>query len=563
MKWLGDVAPKNLRSLQVQARIGFLATLAMAGCASAALADPGCDDATTETLENAWLEQNEVRIGDIRLDTRDVFDTSQPGENKSLYRLANFLHINTRESTIRNQLLFQPGDIYSRRLLDESERLLRKNRYFYDSRIFPSAYCNGVVDITVRTRDVWTLNVGASGSRNGGANKSNIEFEELNLFGSGSKLSVDLRSDIDRDAVIFEYTNPHLGRNQLGLSLTLADNTDGGTKRLLLERPFFALDSRWAAGFEYIDDERLEALYDLGEPVTRFQHSRTFGRVYGGLSKGLSDGWVSRWTAGLAYDANNFQPTENEPLPVVIATDRTLAYPFVGYELRQDRFSKTRNHDQISRTEDVYMGTHVSAELGYSSSAFGDANDTLIYRINAGTGLGDPEHVMWLLDAGLTGRYEDSEAVDTRLSAEGRYYRRQSANRLLFVRASLLATVSPVLDDPVYLGGASGLRGYPLRYQGGDGKVFLTAEQRFFTNKYPFKLFRVGGAVFADVGRTWGHNAFGGESLGWLADIGFGLRLSPTRSGSGKMINIDIAFPLQTTPGMDKVQFLLETRHGF
>ena len=120
-----------------------------------------------------------------------------------------------------------------------------------------------------------------------------------------------------------------------------------------------------------------------------------------------------------------------------------------------------------------------------------------------------------------------------------------------------------MLDDPIYLGGASGLRGYPLRYQGGDGKVFVTVEQRFFTNKYPFKLFRVGGAVFADLGRTWGHNALGGESLGWLGDIGFGLRLSPTRSGSGKIINIDIAFPLQTTPGMDKVQFLLETRRGF
>ena len=543
--------------------IWFLVSLAAAGYASPALADPGCESTSTETLDNTWLEQNQVRIGEIKLDTRDVFDTSKPGENKSLYRLANFLHINTRASTIRDQFLFQSGDVYSRRLLDESERLLRQNRYFYDARIFPSAYCNGVVDITVRTHDVWTLNPGVSGSRNGGANKSNIEFEELNLLGFGSKLSVDLLSDVDRDSVIFEYTAPHLGRNQLGLSLMFADSTDGDAKMLLLERPFFALDSRWAAGFEYLDDDRLETLYDLGEPVSRFQHSRTFGRVYGGLSKGLRDGWVSRWTAGIAYDANQFQPAENEPAPAVMAIDRTLAYPFVGYELRQDRFSKTRNHDQIGRTEDIYMGTHMSAELGYSSSAFGDANDSLIYKLNAGTGLGDPEKVMWLLDAGLTGRYEDNKAVDTRLSAEARYYRRQTANRLLFFGASLLAATSPVLDDPVYLGGSSGLRGYPLRYQGGDGKVLFTAEQRFFTNKYPFKLFRVGGAVFADVGRTWGHNVFGGESLGWLGDIGFGLRLAPTRSGSGKIINIDIAFPLQTTPGMDKVQFLLETRHGF
>ena len=94
-----------------------------------------------------------------------VFETGKPDEDKALFRLANFLHINTRASTIRDQLLFTSGDVYSRRLLDESERLLRENRYFYDARIDPVRYCNGIVDVTVRTRDVWTLNVGASGSR--------------------------------------------------------------------------------------------------------------------------------------------------------------------------------------------------------------------------------------------------------------------------------------------------------------------------------------------------------------------------------------------------------------
>ena len=170
---------------------------------------------------------------------------------------------------------------------------------------------------------------------------------------------------------------------------------------------------------------------------------------------------------------------------------------------------------------------------------------------------------MWQFDTALTGRYEDGAAVDARLGANAEYYRRQSENRLLFIGASTLAAVSPAIEDPVYLGGATGLRGYPMRYQSGDGKVALTIEQRYFTNWYPFKLFRVGGAVFADAGRTWGSNAFGNESLGWLSDVGFGLRLAPTRSGSGKVLHLDIAFPLQTTPGMDKVQFVLETRRGF
>ena len=51
------------------------------------------------------------------------------------------------------------------------------------------------------------------------------------------------------------------------------------------------------------------------------------------------------------------------------------------------------------------------------------------------------------------------------------------------------------VDNLVQLGGDTGLRGYPLRYQGGDKRALLTVEQRCFTDWYPFRLFRVGGAV--------------------------------------------------------------------
>jgi len=58
---------------------------------------------------------------------------------------------------VRWQLLFVPGDKYSRRVLQESERLLRQASYFYDASIEPIAYHDGKVDVVVRTRDVWTL----------------------------------------------------------------------------------------------------------------------------------------------------------------------------------------------------------------------------------------------------------------------------------------------------------------------------------------------------------------------------------------------------------------------
>ena len=540
-----------------------LLALLLASQYSYALPAGDCSGDFSKALDDAWLEENQARIGEVILDARDVFDTDLPDEDKALYRLANFLHINTRASTIRNQLLFASGDLYSRRLLDESERLLRENRYLYDAQIHPVRYCDGVVDVTVRTRDVWTLNVGASGSRQGGKNKSNIEFEELNLFGFGSKLSVDMLSDVDRDSIIFEYADPHLGEHQARLSTRFVDSSDGETMSFVLDRPFFAMDTRWSAGVELMDDDRIVNFYDLGEPQSRLGYTQTYGRIHGGWSRGLQNGWVSRWTAGLAYDTSRFSVVDDSEPSLPVPAERKLTYPFVRYELLEDQYSTTRNHNQMGRTEDVYLGTHLLAELGYSSSLFGGADDAMIYRLNAGTGIGDPEETMWLFDAGVAGRLERGQAVDTRLTADAHYYRRQSSKRLFYAGASILSAISPDLDDPIYLGGDNGLRGYPLRYQGGNGRAAFTVEQRFFTDWYPFKLARVGAAVFADIGRTWGRSPAGGESLGWLGDVGVGLRLAPTRSGRGHMLHLDVAFPLNATADIDNVQFLLETRRSF
>ena len=66
----------------------------------------------------AELEAAGALIGDIVYDRQNVFDLDNPKENNALYRLANRWHIVTRESVIRNQLLFGTGDPFSARLLD-------------------------------------------------------------------------------------------------------------------------------------------------------------------------------------------------------------------------------------------------------------------------------------------------------------------------------------------------------------------------------------------------------------------------------------------------------------
>ena len=88
-------------------------------------------------------------------------------------------------------------------------------------------------------------------------------------------------------------------------------------------------------------------------------------------------------------------------------------------------------------------------------------------------------------------------------------------------------------------------------------------EHRIFWDWYPLRLFRVGGAVFADVGRTWGEHPLGGAELGWLKDVGVGLRFAPTRTSSRKIVHLDIAFPLDGDASIDGIQINLESKKSF
>jgi len=509
------------------------------------------------------LEAAGARIGEVRVEIHNIFETSVPEENTALFRLGNRLHIETRDSTVRSQLLFQPGEPYAGRLLDESERILRRTRYLYDAQIVPSAWHDGLVDILVVTRDVWTLNPGFAFSRSGGENEGGIEIEELNLLGFGSQLEFAVRSDIDRDSTSLLFRDSQLFDTWWSGMLSLADNSDGETRLLALDHPFYSLDTRYAGGVFAKTDDRVDSLYDLGEVVDEFETRQDTSTVYVGYSQGLRSGWTTRWTTGFTYDRNLFGPAPDSTLSDFVPPDRTLAYPWVGYEIVEDDFETARNRDQIERTEDVALGWRARAQLGWASEAWGADRDAVVFSAIVSKGFEPTDRRRLLFSAGLDGRLEDGGAVDTVLGASARFYLRQSTNRLFF--AALETEVGSNLDPDhqILLGGDNGLRGYPLRYQGGQGRWLATVEQRYFSNWYPFRLFHVGGAIFADAGETWGANPRGTPSQGVLKDVGFGLRLGNARSGLGNVLHIDLAFPLDGDASIDGVQLLVETKASF
>jgi len=509
------------------------------------------------------LEASGAVVGEVLVDNQNIFNLEDPQDDVKLFRLANHLHSRTRKAIIRDQLLFRSGERYSRRLIDESERTLRADSYFYDAWIRPLRYQDGKVDLRVTTRDVWTLNPGFNFGRSGGTNSTGVQLAELNLLGTGAELKLAHTRDIDRSESQVEVSDMHAFGTWTAVDVNYADLSDGRMRDLTLNHPFYALDTRWAAGLSGRNDVQTDSLYDRAKIIDQFQDRHQGAQVYGGWSKGLQNGWVRRWSTGVTYDERRFEPVSTWTGVSAIPEDRRFLYPWLQFDLVQDDYLKLWNHDQIARTEDFYLGTSASVRVGWADAALGSSRSALMLQSSAGRGFRDGGSSTLLLAGALTGRLENGEPRNVLLAGSVRYYLEQNKHWLFFTTLEGTKGWRLDLENQILLGGDNGLRGYPLRYQDGSARALWTLEQRYFTDWYPFRLFRVGAAVFFDSGRVWGSAPLAAANLGLLKDAGFGLRFGNARSGLGNVVHVDLAFPFNGDNSIQRVQFLVQTEQRF
>ncbi len=509
------------------------------------------------------LEAQEAIIGEIDIRLGDIFDPEDPDENNRIYMTANHLHRKTRQRVIERLLLLRTGQKFSIYRLEESERILRAQGFLHEAEIFPTAWDGRTVDLRVVTRDVWTLKVSLSVSRSGGTNESVFSLEDSNILGTGKEVIVKRSSDVDRSGFQVRYVDPNIAGTRGELELNYSDNSDGIRGKFRLRRPFYSLEVRRAAGVEFIENDRTDTFYTLGEVSHEFQHVSTFTEVWTGFSKGLTDDHTHRWLAGFTYRRDRFAPTDRPVLQPPFS-DRILTYPWIGFETIEYDQIEAQDLNLIGRTEDLDLGRRISGRLGWASELFGGTIDQLVFASDYSVGwMPTPRHLMFF-NGYTNGRWQEKGLENFWAGARVRYFWRN-----LHGKHALVATLGlDVVDnlDPEHqllLGGDTGLRGYPLRYQDGDRRALLTLEQRFYTRWHPFQLAHVGAAVFFDAGRAWtpGHDIV--SERGTLTDVGLGLRISPSRSGLGTMFHLDVAFPLDADGDIDKVQFLFSTHESF
>jgi len=511
----------------------------------------------------AELQDAGAVVGEIRVNTENIFDLDDPKESNVFFRLANKLHIRTRRGVIQRMLLFKSGQPVSVGLIEETERLLRANRYLYDVSIRPAAYHDGVVDIEVETRDTWSLDPGLSYGRAGGANSGGVGLKEENLLGTGTSLGVQRSSNVDRSGTEFQIAQNHAFGGWTSIAYTYAKLDDGERQTFNFARPFYALDTRWGAGLNLVKDNRIDSVYNSGVIAGQYRHRKDTAETYGGWSEGLIDGWTRRYSVGLTYQDDAYEIEPDLTAPPALPVDQTLVAPFFRYEVIEDGYRKYKNRDQIERPEYFAMGFQSSVQLGRSLTALGSTREVWLYSGKVSNGFELPSSHSLLMSGALSGQYGSSGGEHQLYSGSVRYYAPHSKRALFFAGVSGDIVRNPDISDLLQLGGDNGLRGYPLRYQSGDRRALLTLEERVYSDWYPFRLFRVGGAVFFDVGRAWGGDNQNAVNPGWLSDVGFGLRILSARAAFGNVWHADIAFPLNADSSIKSVQFLFKTKFSF
>jgi hypothetical protein len=512
------------------------------------------------------LEQAGATIRSIHVVVDNVFDPSNPEEDRKLYRWANNVHVRTRADVVQDILLFAEGDRFIGRLLEESARALRARGFISEALVEPGTYdaATNSVDVNVRVRDSWSLALDLKLNRKGGETEWGVGLSDSNLLGTGKTLEIGYESEIDRDQTLLGYADGNVLGSRVQLRTLLANTSDGDRREISVERPFFALDTRWSLGGGVHEEQRVDTMYDLGEEIDEFSHEIDSFNLYGGWSRGLVEGRAQRWLFGMVSEEHRFGATTDVPQPLLLPPNRKLVYPWIGWQWIEDDFREMSELNDMGRTEDISLGLNLFARVGFAKRRFGSDRDATLLTLSAETGWepGGPGRLL-LIDTGASTRREDSGNRDSRVYFNASYYRRNLQRHLFSVRLNTLVTDDLDPENQVLLGGDTGLRGYPIRYQAGKSRTIVNVEQRFFTDLYPWRLFRMGYAVFADVGRVGGRDPRGTPNLGTLSNIGAGLRLTSPRASGRNVVHVDLAFPLNGDSTIDDMQFVIETKGSF
>lgn len=549
-----------------------------------------------ETSPTANTRQPIPVIEEIVINTHPIFDESNPKENNWLFRWVNRLHMDTKKRIIKKELTFKEGDPVDKHLLDESARRLRSKRFIGEASVKlvddktehpgtetdhknsadsdiksnTSAADAQPQTVQVDVKEVWTLVPKLTYSRSGGNTHYGYGLHDSNFLGLGKTVKIEHSSTEQRVSDEIVYRDPNFG-NQNQLMLGYADNSDGKAQAFSFAKPFISVRTPWSSGINFQDFDREDTLYNAGDEAARFGHNSNYYSVFYGVRLPYStDNRSHRLLLGYDDNSNEFFniPGAISPQPFALPYDRNYQVLWLEYQYTNNSFIEASNIQQINRVEDINLGAELRLRLGSVQAEVPELDQATLVQFDYSRAFTLSPTQLLIGSFASSGFYGGSQTTQSLNQLSLSYHWQNFSHGQFYAHAQEIYGKNLFIDTPLELGGDTGLRGYPARFQAGDKLRLLTLEQRFFGEKEWFSLFHMGAAIFYDEGRVWGNSAIPQNYQQTLRSVGMGLRISGTRTG-GKdenvhnVTHIDIAYPLDGGPDIDKYQFSVHIKSSF
>ncbi|MFH6989733.1 hypothetical protein ACHRVW_18485 [Flavobacterium collinsii] len=426
-------------------------------------------------------------IRKITIITLDPFghsltDTTQVPKNWG-ERTGNRLHLKTKKIAIYNLLLFKKNTPYDTYKVQESERLIRSQRYVTAVRITNkvAGMASDSVDVTIRVLDSWSTipKFAISG------NQVSFGIKEKDFFGSGQQLEYKHTSRFNdgRTANEATYTIPNIKNTYIGTTLFYKIDIDNNySKSINVERLFYSPLTKWAGGVSTGQNYRKDSLQAPDKSYAFQPFKNNFQDFWTGhASKVFEDeNGITNLVATARFLNVNYTDAPSELYdPTHFYSDEKLILSGIG--LNRRKFIKDNYIFRNGQTEDVPIGRIYGITLGYQ---YKNAQ----WRPYAGAQFSFGNYYRWgflsmSFEAGTF--FHDSKTYQTAFSFQSTYFTklfsignwklRQFVNPIMVIGANR----ENIIGDQLNINNKNGLAGFNTALYGTNKMVLSLQTQTY------------------------------------------------------------------------------------